>query len=124
MKNLFESSLFTKLTAVLGILVVAFALFWLGTIVGFRQAAYSSRWAGNYAEVFGGDRSPFTFSTKGMGGGMMGGDHIMSSNGAVGTVMAVHLPTFAVKGLNEAEKVVIVSPQTVIRKFRAPASST
>ncbi len=122
MKNFFETSIFTKLIVILGILAAALGIFWLGTVVGFRQAEYSSRWAGHYAEVFGGMRGPFSFGPGNIGG--QGGDTIASSNGAVGTVMAVTLPTIAVKGSDEAEKVIVLGPKTLIRKFRSDATTT
>ncbi len=120
MKTFFESSTFTKLIVILSGLLAALVIFWLGTIVGFRQAEYSSRWTGHYAEVFGGMHSPFG---SGFGAGQ-GSDNLVSGNGASGTVLAVSLPTFAVKNSNEAEKVIVLGSNTVIRKLRSPATTT
>ena len=119
MKTFIEASWFSKLIAVLAGLVAALAIFWLGTIVGYRQAEFSSRWAGHYAEVFGDSHGPFAMPPIGPGA-----DRLDSGNGAVGTVMSVNLPTIAVKNPNEAEKVIILSPQTVIRKFRGQGTTT
>lgn len=116
-----ESAVVTKLIVVLAGLAAALGIFWLGTIVGFRQAEFSSRWAGHYSEVFSGMRSPFSFGSGGM---MQGSDVLVTGNGAIGTVTAVSLPTLVVKNPNEAEKVVTIGAQTVIRKFRSAATST
>ncbi len=119
MKNFIQSSTFTKLITALGVLVAALLVFWLGTVVGYRQAEFSSRWAGHYADVFGTMHGPFAFPGFGRDA-----DDINTTNGAIGTVMSVNLPTVAVKNPNEAEKVVLISPKTVIRKFRAAGTTT
>ncbi|MDB5238868.1 MAG: hypothetical protein JWO00_203 [Candidatus Parcubacteria bacterium] len=121
MKTFMESSWFNKLIAVFGILVVALAIFWLGTVVGSRHAEFSSRWSNHYAENFGGMRSPFAMPS---GSGSPGDDRLDASNGAVGTVMSVNLPNIAVKNQSEAEKVIVVGSTTIIRKMRSPATVT
>ncbi len=110
----------SRVIIVCSIVLVALVIFWAGTLVGYTKAQYSMRWGSHYAENFGGPRSPF---------GMMGmmrpsGDRVDAANGAAGTVIAVNLPTVAIKGPNEAEKVILIGNKTMIRRFRDQATST
>ncbi len=114
-----QSAKFTRLIAVLGILVIALAIFWAGMAVGYRQAQFSSRWGDHYRETFGGPSSPFMMPFS-----VSDNDDIRTANGAAGQVIGINLPRIAVKGPDEAEKIVVLGSDTVIRRFRDPATTT
>ena len=116
MKDFLQSSLFTRLVTILGILLVALVIFGAGMSVGYNKAQFSSDWSNHYSDMFGGMRSPFAVTPD--------SDDISAANGAAGTVIAVNLPTIAVKGQNEVEKIIVIGPSTVIRQFRSPATTT
>jgi len=109
--------LFSRVTVVVATFLIVLIIFWAGTIVGHTQAQYSYRWSNHYADNFGGPRSPFAMMRP-------DADHMDNANGAAGIVVAVNLPTIAVKGPNEVEKVIVIDPKTVIRRFRDLATST
>ena len=117
LKDLMQSHTYSRLIALLAILVAALVVFWAGTVVGYRQAAFSHQWDDNYAMQFGGPRSPF---------GMMsdGDDSTLSPHGAFGTVVGFNFPTMIVKGPSEAEKKITLNDSTVVRRFRSFATTT
>lgn len=129
-KNL---SVAARTLAVVCALLVIILIFWAGTAVGYKQAEFSYRWDRHYAEVFGGPGSPFA---SGGPRGMMGGNitnmmyvgtpqgDASSSNGVAGTIVAVNLPSIAVKDPSRAERVILISTNTTIRRMHAVASST
>jgi hypothetical protein len=111
-----QSEGYTRLLTALGFLLAALVIFGAGIFVGYSKAEFSYHWSNNYYRDFGGPESPF---------GLPGSDDgAPNSYGAFGTVVGVNLPLFAVKGPNEAEKVVIISPQTTIHLLRDPATTT
>jgi len=101
--------------SILGILLAALVIFWAGTAVGYRQAGFSYRWSNHYAEVFGGS-SPFSFRPD--------TDDLSAPNGAAGMIVAVHLPEVTVKDPDQAEKVILISSNTVIRRFHGIATTS
>ncbi len=101
----------------LGILIAVLLIFWAGTAVGYRQARFSDDWENSYAHQFGGPGSPFVAH-----GGQ--DDSFMSAHGAFGQVVGVRLPEIIVKGSSESEKTVMVNASTIIRRFRAAATTT
>lgn len=121
MKKFLESHWFARMTALLGILVVALIIFAAGVSVGYRKATFSQRWTAHYGDVFGGPGSPFFFARIDKDGD---GDFMAASNGAAGKVIAVRYPSVAVKGPNEVEKVVIVGTSTIVRQMRSQGSTT
>ncbi len=116
LNDFLQSKRYSRLLASLGILLVALIVFAAGIIVGYRKAEFSYRWSNNYYRNFGGPSSPFGLSDA--------DDNALSPHGAFGTVIGVNLPSFAVRGPDEAEKIVIIGPQTVIRSMRNPATTS
>ena len=100
----------------LGILLVVLIIFAAGIFVGYHEADFSGSWSDNYMHNFGGPESPFGLRDT--------DDNTPTPHGAFGTVIGVNLPSFAVKGPDEAEKVIVISPQTIIRAMHAQASTT
>lgn len=116
MKEIIRSSLLTRIIIILGALLIVLIIFGAGMAVGYRKAQFTSDWGNHYTDMFGGMRSPFAINPD--------ADEISSADGAAGKVVAVNLPTVAVKGPNEVEKVIVIGPATVIRQFRDPATTT
>ena len=116
MKDFFQSSLLSRMIVVLGILLVALLIFWAGTAVGERRSEFAGRWDDNYTGTFGGPGSPFAPG--------MNRDNTVAANGAFGTVVGVNSQLIAVKGPNEAEKIVVIGPDTVIRQFHSLATTS
>jgi hypothetical protein len=85
-------------------------VFRLGMFVGFRKAGFSYQWSDNYHRNFAGPRGGF-------GGDIMGNDFI-EANGAFGRIIKIDGQTIAVKGKNEAEKLILISDKTIIKKFK------
>ncbi len=111
-----QSPKYSRIVSVLGMLLAALVIFGAGVFVGYRKADFSYRWSNSYYRDFGGPYSPFNMSDA--------DDNAPSAHGAFGTVIGVNLPSFAVQGPNEAEKVIIIGPQTIIRNMRNPATTT
>jgi hypothetical protein len=111
-----QSKKYSRIMASLGILLAALVIFAAGAFVGYRKADFSYRWSDNYYRDFGGPGSPFNMSHA--------DDNAPTSHGAFGKIVAVNLPSFAVQGPDEAEKVVIIDSQTIIRSFHNQATTT
>ena len=111
MKKFLAMPLSSRVTIVLGTFIVVLVIFWAGMVAGYEKAEYSFRWGNHYADNFGGPRSPFGMMMP------MNRDGVNNANGAAGIVVAVNLPTVAVKGPNEAEKIILISSTTMIRVF-------
>lgn len=94
---------------------VLFLVFQAGVFVGHRKAAFSFRFGDNYYRVFEGQPRGGKFFTK-MRGPFP--DKLIEGHGAVGEVVSVDMPTFAVLGRDGVEKSILVEDDTVIRRFR------
>jgi hypothetical protein len=114
-----QSEKYSKLITTLGILLAVLVIFGAGVFVGYRKADFSYRWSDNYYRDFGGPHSPFAPT-----GTSDADDNAPTPHGAFGTVIGVNLPNFAVKGPNEAEKVIVIGPQTVIRSMHNLGTTT
>lgn len=93
----------------MGIAIIALLIFQAGIFMGYRKASFAYRFGDNYYRVF--DRqapSPFGFPLH---------DEFRASHGAVGKVMSVSLPTLVVAGPDSIEKTVLVTNDTLIRRF-------
>ncbi len=114
-----QSEKYSRLIKTLGVLLAILVIFGAGVFVGYRKADFSNRWSNNYYRDFGGMHSPF-----GPSGVSDADDSAPTPHGAFGTVIGVNLPTFAVKGPNEAEKVVVIGPNTIIRSMHNLGTTT
>ncbi len=113
LKNIFESITLKHALCALGVLIAALLIFWLGITVGFHKADFSYRWGENYHRNFGGPRGGFIpdrFMPE------LGKDFI-NSNGTYGKIAKIELPTITVLS-DEAEKVVLIKDNTVIRRLK------
>ena len=115
--NFFRSKSYGNLFKALSVLLAILIIFSAGLFVGYRKAEFSYHWSNNYYRDFGGPHSPF--------GMMSGGDDATPNpHGAFGTVVSVNLPSIAVKGPREAEKVIIIGPRTIVHLLRNLATSS
>ncbi|MBI3442287.1 MAG: hypothetical protein HY007_00760 [Candidatus Sungbacteria bacterium] len=109
-KKFFQSKLFTKIFAGIGIVIAALLIFQAGMFVGYRKAAFSYRWGQDYYHTFGGRRKNFL-------AGMDRGE-FPSAHGTIGKIIKIDLPTFVIEGQDKTEQVVLTNDQTTVRRFR------
>lgn len=95
---------------VLGVLIILLFVFKLGVLVGFKKASYSYRWGENYHRNFAGPRHGFfrSFTDK---------DYI-NAHGTFGSIMQINGDTLVVRGRDDIEKTVLLSDETVIKRYR------
>ena len=100
---------FTRVVVGLGIVVVALVIFQAGIFVGYRRAAFSYGWGERYYDTFVGRGGPM---------GMPAFDRELNSNGTVGKIVTMSLPTIFISGTDNAERQVVLTDDTQIRRFR------
>jgi len=91
-------------------LILLLLVFQLGMFVGFRKANFAFRWGDNYHRMFGGPRGGFMRD--------FAGRDFTSGHGVAGTVISFDENTVVVKGSDDVEKVVITTPDTVVKRGR------
>ena len=89
------------------IVLVLAVVFQAGMFLGLKKAEFSGRLGENYNRIFGEQRGP-----------AMPFDNISGGHGAVGPVIRVSTSTLIVAEQNNIEKIVLMSDQTLVRKFR------
>jgi len=108
--KLFQSKIFKKVVLAIIILVIILFVFKAGMIVGERKAEFSNRWGDNYHRNFGGPRSGFLNG--------FGDKDFINANGTFGQVIKIDGQTIVIKGQSDAEKIVLIKDNTVIKRFR------
>jgi hypothetical protein len=99
------------------ILIVLLFVFQAGMTVGYSRAVYSSKLGDNYYRAFGPEgRMRFM---RGFPGNDLPGGH-----GVVGKIVRLSLPTITVASPDNVEKIVLITNNTIIRKFRDTLSQT
>lgn len=91
-----------------GVVIVILLAFQAGQSIGFRKARFSYQWGDNYHRMFGGPRGGFMRD-------MMGRD-LVNGHGTAGTIVKIDGSTLVIKGENGIEKMVTLTPTTIIRK--------
>lgn len=104
-----QSKTFRNVLYVIGIVLAALLIFRAGISVGYRKANFSYRWGENYHRNFGGPRGGFMRGMR--------GDDFANPHGAFGKIIKLELPQITIQD-RDAEKIVIVDDNTVIRRFR------
>lgn len=112
----FKSSKFKAILYLLVLLLAAVIIFEGGVAVGYHRAAFSYQWNDNYFHDVRDPRSVFAAFSR--------GPDDPNPHGAIGQVVSVDLPKFMVKGTNSAEQVVIIGPNTSLRRLRGDGTST
>jgi len=109
MKDFFQSKDFKIIITILISLLIILLVFQLGMFVGHGRADFSFRWGENYHRNFGGPEQGFF--------GKFGGRDFIAPNGAAGQIIKIDDQNITVKG-RDAEKIIVLSDQTTIRRFR------
>lgn len=112
-KFFFESKLFIGLVFGIGALIVLFAVFRAGELVGYRRAGFSYQWGDDYYRTFG-----QSSRMMGLGGFMM--DDLPNTNGVIGRIIKVNASSssLVIEGSNKIERVVSIGSDTAIRRYR------
>lgn len=109
LRDVVQSKTFRGILIGVGIVLAALLIFQAGVFVGYRKASFSYRWGENYHRNFGGPR-----------GGFLRGpadNDFANPHGAFGKIIKLDLPLVTVQS-QDAEKVVLITASTVIRRFR------
>lgn len=108
-----NSKTFKIIVYTLGVLAVAFLIFEIGMVAGFRKASFGRDWGENYENNFG---SPHRMQF-GREFGDMG--NLPNAHGAIGKIIKVELPNLVVlDGKDNTEKVIILSDDTEIHMMK------
>lgn len=120
LEDLANSKTFKIIIGIIGGLIIALLIFKVGIIVGSKKAAFSCRWAEHYAPNFIRPRNDMMDRWI----KIFNDEMFMKSHGAVGTIIKIDKesdsgePSLIIKGEKEAEKVIIISPETIIEKWQ------
>ena len=108
MLALFESKILVGVLYGVGIALVLALVFSAGISVGSHKASFGRAWGDNYERNFG------------MMSGRMGfgRDNLPNSNGAVGKIIKITLPTMIVQDRDNTEKAILIKNDTKIQKMR------
>ena len=112
-KNFLESKLFIGIVFGVGALIVLFAVFRAGELVGYRRAGFSYQWGDDYYRTFG-------QSSRMMGFGGLMTDDFPSTNGVIGRIIKVNASSssLVIEGSDKVERVVVLGADTSVRRFR------
>lgn len=121
-KELVESMNIKNVLILLCILVILLVVFQAGILVGYHKADFSKKLGNNYYRTFdmrGNEKGMFDRSPI----SMMGMD-IPGGHGAIGKVIEINLPTFIVATPENIEKVIRVSDDSEVRRFKKSMSAS
>lgn len=106
----FQSKMFKTVLIGIGALIALLLVFKLGMIVGFKKAGFTSRWSDNYHRNFAGPKGGFfrDFSDR----------DLIGSHGTFGRIIKIELPTIVIDGGKDAEKIIMLKNDTIIKRFR------
>lgn len=108
-KEYIKSQSFRGIIIGIVIAVIVLLIFQAGVFVGYRKASFAYRFGDNYYQVFDNRApSPLGFPLQ---------DEFRASHGAVGEVISISLPTLVVAGPDSVEKTVLITSDTLVRKF-------
>ncbi len=113
-KKFFESKLLFKILCVIGIVLIALFIFYLGMNVGFHKATFGRAWEENYERNFG----------FGPDHSISGENNFPNANGAIGKIIKIELPTIIVQDKDNTEKVILTTNDTQIEDMRAKIANT
>jgi hypothetical protein len=111
-KNILNSKIPKYILYTLGILIAIFLILQVGIFVGFHKASFGRDWGDNYINNFGPNRH---------NGLPIINDNFINfpnSNGAVGKIIKIQLPSIIVSDKDGTEKVIIINNDTNIRLTR------
>ncbi|MES2930708.1 MAG: hypothetical protein V4665_02910 [Patescibacteria group bacterium] len=110
-----RSKTFKIIISVFCILLITSAIFQAGVMVGFRKASYGRAWHDNYVRNFGpAERGRMMIVSM--------PENFPNAHGAIGKIVKVEYPTLIVEDKDETEKIIRITENTDIRKFRENAT--
>lgn len=115
LQSFFKSKIFTRALWGVGIVIVLLAVFMAGEFVGFRKASFSYRWGESYYKNFAGSRGGIFQN--------MGGRDFLTGHGTFGSIIKITTSTLLVQNRYNAEKIVLVGKDTVIRRLDETVSA-
>jgi hypothetical protein len=107
----FESKTLRRALWIIGALIVLLVTFKAGEIVGFKRAGFSYRSSERYYRGFG----PRGRGMMPMG---VGEQDFMMSQGTFGSIVKITSSTLLIADRDNTEKTVVVSNDTLVRRFR------
>ena len=109
-KKIFQSKLFIRILAGIGIVIAALMIFQAGVFVGYHKAAFSYRWGQDYYHTFGGHQKKI----------FMGMDHgnFPNTHGATGKIIKTDLPVLVIEDPDKIEQIILTDNRTIVRRFR------
>lgn len=108
--QIFQSKIFKGIAIGIGVLLILSIGFKVGFIVGAKKADFSCRWSDNYHRNFGGPAAGMMMGFKDR--------EFVDANGTVGQIIQMTSSTLVVKGVNDVEKVILITDKTSIQRFR------
>lgn len=109
-KKVFGTRIVKTSLFVLGGIIIILAIFWSGMMVGFYKAGFNYEWSKNYHDLFEGPERRMVRDFRGR--------NFMNANSAVGLVIRVDTSTLIIKEDDGAEKSILISDKTSIRRFQ------
>jgi hypothetical protein len=112
----FTGARFNRIVIGLGGALAILVVFQAGLFIGYRKGLQSSNWETDIHRATDDPRSvfaPFIHDTDDA-----------SSHGAIGYIVSIHQPSFMIKGASQAERVVVIGPDTQIRNLHDIASTS
>ena len=116
MEHFFKSSTVTKVIVGLCVLLVAALVFEAGVFVGYHRESYSYNRDLAYERGFANPNSIFQ--------PFMDDDDMGAPHGAIGQIVAVHMPTIMIKNHNATEQIISIGTSTTIRLLNGDASTS
>ncbi|MDD4989277.1 MAG: hypothetical protein PHV42_02525 [Candidatus Pacebacteria bacterium] len=114
-KEVYESKKARHIFFGICIAIIALLIFQAGIFVGFKKAEFSEQLGENYYQAFGtSSRGPVGFFREDIAGG----------HGASGKIVRINLPTLVISNSDNTEKVIIITDDTLIRRFRDQIAAT
>lgn len=105
-----QSKVFKGIAVGIGVLLILSVGFKMGLIIGVKKADFSCRWSDNYHRNFGGPKAGMMMGFKDR--------EFIDANGTVGQIIQITSSTLVVKGVNDVEKVILITDKTSIQRFR------
>ncbi|MCX6788633.1 MAG: DUF5666 domain-containing protein [Candidatus Jorgensenbacteria bacterium] len=115
LREIIQSKALKYSIIILGSILVLLSAFKAGELVGFRKAEFSYKWGEGYYRSVMGQR-------KGQMGNNFGENDFLMGHGVAGPIIKISSSTITVQDRDGAEKMIQVSNETVIKKFRETIS--
>lgn len=112
--NIAQSRVFRNVLIGSASVIILLLTFKAGMVAGFRKSSYSFNWGQNYHRNFGGPREGWLDDLRGR--------DFIDGNGITGQILKIDDSTLVLKGRDGAERVIVVTDDTAIRRFKDSVS--